>query len=55
VKKLAALKVLHPEIPDVSVTAGNASGMNDWAAAVVLTSDGFTAERGLLPLATVRS
>jgi acetyl-CoA C-acetyltransferase len=54
-EKLASLKPLHPEIPDFSVTAGNASGINDAAAAVVLTSDGFAAERGLAPLATVRS
>jgi acetyl-CoA C-acetyltransferase len=54
-EKLASLKVLHPEIPGFSVTAGNASGINDAAAAVVLTSDGFASEHGLTTLATVRS
>jgi acetyl-CoA C-acetyltransferase len=54
-EKLASLKVLHPEIPDFSVTAGNASGINDAAAAVVITSDRFAADHGLTPLATVRS
>jgi acetyl-CoA acetyltransferase family protein len=52
---LAGLKPLHPEIPDFSITAGNASGINDAAAAVVLTSDGYAADHGLIPLATVRS
>jgi acetyl-CoA acetyltransferase family protein len=55
VEKLATLKVLHPEIPDFSITAGNASGINDAAAALTLTSDGFAASHGLTPLATVRS
>ena len=54
-EKLASLKVLHPEIPDFSITAGNSSGMNDAAAALTLTSDGFAAAHGLTPLATVRS
>jgi acetyl-CoA acetyltransferase family protein len=55
IEKLAALKPLHPEIPDFSITAGNASGINDAAAAVVLTSDGFAADHGLTSLARVRS
>jgi acetyl-CoA acetyltransferase family protein len=54
-EKLASLKVLHPEIPDFSITAGNSSGMNDAAAALTLTSDGFASAHGLTPLATVRS
>jgi acetyl-CoA acetyltransferase family protein len=54
-EKLASLKVLHPEIPDFSITAGNSSGMNDAAAALTLTSDGFAAAHDLTPLATVRS
>jgi acetyl-CoA C-acetyltransferase len=36
--------------PDGTVTPGNASGVNDAAAAVVLTSASFTEERGLHPL-----
>ena len=54
-EKLASLKVLHPEIPGFSITAGNSSGINDAAAALTLTSDGFAAAHGLTPLATVRS
>jgi acetyl-CoA C-acetyltransferase len=54
-EKLAALPVLHPELPDATVTAGNASGINDGAAAVVVTSDDFAAAHGLVPLARVRS
>lgn len=53
--KLAALKVLHPEIEGFSITAGNASGMNDGAAAVVVADAALAAEYGLSPLATVRS
>ena len=40
-EKLAGLKVLHPEIEGFSITAGNASGVNDAASALVLTSDAF--------------
>lgn len=38
-EKLASLKVLHPEIEGFSITAGNSSGANDAAAALVLTTD----------------
>jgi acetyl-CoA C-acetyltransferase len=55
IEKLASLKVIHPEIPGFSVTAGNASGINDAASAVVITSDRFAADRGLTPLAKIRS
>jgi acetyl-CoA acetyltransferase family protein len=54
-ERLAGLKVLHPEIPDFSITAGNSSGINDAAAALVLTADDFAAAHGLAPLATVRA
>ncbi len=54
-EQLAALKPLHPEIPEFSITAGNASGMNDGAAAVVVVSGEYAAAHGLTPLATVRS
>lgn len=37
-ERLAGLKVLHPEIPGFSITAGNASGANDAASALVITS-----------------
>ena len=36
--------------PDGTVTAGNASGINDAAAAVVLASESFVARSGLTPL-----
>ena len=35
-EKLASLKPLHPEIEGFSITAGNAAGMNDGAAAMVV-------------------
>jgi N-acyl-D-aspartate/D-glutamate deacylase len=38
-----------------SITAGNAAGINDGAAALVLTSDDFAAANGLSPLAVVRA
>jgi acetyl-CoA acetyltransferase family protein len=51
---LAALKVLHPEIPGAVVTAGNSAGINDAAAALVLGSSDFAAGHGLTPLARIR-
>ena len=54
-EKLASLPPLHPEIPGFSITAGNSSGLNDAACAMVLTSDAYAADHGLEPLATVRS
>ena len=40
---------------DGTVTAGNASGLNDGAAAVVLMSDAEAAKRGVKPLAVIRA
>jgi len=54
-EKLASLKVLHPEIEGFSVTAGNASGVNDAASALALTSDDLARAEGLTSLATVRA
>jgi len=54
-EKLASLKVLHPEIPGFSVTAGNSSGINDAAAAVILADPDVARGDGLTPLATVRA
>ena len=54
-EKLASLKPLHPEIEGFSITAGNAAGVNDGAAAIVVTSRRFAEERGLEPLAVIRS
>jgi acetyl-CoA C-acetyltransferase len=52
---LGALPVLHPEIDGATITAGNAAGLNDAAAAVAITSDEFAAAHGLTPLARIRS
>ncbi|WP_404422323.1 acetyl-CoA C-acetyltransferase [Thalassospira australica] len=38
-----------------TVTAGNASGINDGAAALIVMSDDEAAKRGLTPLATIKS
>lgn len=54
-EKLASLKPLHPEIEGFGITAGNASGLNDAAAALVLTSSDYAAAHGLTPLARVVS
>ena len=54
-EKLASLKVIHPEIDGFSITAGNASGINDGAAAMVLASREVAEAQGLAPLATIRS
>ncbi|MGW5377912.1 thiolase family protein [Nocardia sp. NPDC003999] len=50
-EKLASLKVLHPEIDGFSITAGNASGANDGAAALAIASDRL----GLPALAYIRA
>ncbi|GAA2402097.1 thiolase family protein [Actinomadura vinacea] len=54
-ERLAALKPLHPEIEGFSITAGNACGGNDGAAALVVASDRGAERAGLPVLATVRS
>jgi acetyl-CoA C-acetyltransferase len=53
--KLADLPLLHPEIDGAVVTAGNSSGINDAAAALVVTSAGFARAHGLEPLARIMS
>lgn len=54
-EKLAGLKVLHPEIEGFSITAGNSSGINDAAAAVMVVGTDFAEQQGLEVLATVRA
>ena len=54
-EKLAKLKPLHPEIDGFSITAGNACGANDAAAAVVVVSEAHAECHSLIPLATVRA
>ena len=53
-EKLAGLKVVHPEIEGFSITAGNASGMNDAASAMVVTSSEIAAAEDLEVQARVR-
>lgn len=53
-EKLASLKVLHPEIEGFSVTAGNASGINDAAAALVITSEDSAKAEGSEVLAKIK-
>jgi len=53
-EKLASLKVLHPEIEGFSITAGNASGANDAASALVVTSGEIAKAEGKEILATIR-
>ncbi|WP_280265555.1 thiolase family protein, partial [Nocardia wallacei] len=50
-EKLARLKVLHPEIEGFSITAGNACGANDGAAALAVARERL----GLPALAHIRS
>nr|MDQ3044861.1 acetyl-CoA C-acyltransferase [Chloroflexota bacterium] len=51
---LDALAKLKPVFdPEGSVTAGNAPGINDGAAAVVVAGEAWAQERGLQPLATI--
>jgi acetyl-CoA acetyltransferase family protein len=53
-EKLGALAPIHPEIEDFSITAGNSSGLNDGAAAMVLVDGALADAQGLEPLAVVR-
>jgi acetyl-CoA C-acetyltransferase len=53
IEKLAALEPVFD--PEGTTTAGNAPGVNDGAAALVVTSEEFAKTRGLEPLATILS
>ena len=50
---LEALAKLRPLFPNGSVTAGNASGVNDGAAALILASEAAIARHGLRPIARI--
>jgi acetyl-CoA C-acetyltransferase len=53
---LEKLRALKPAFdPQGKVTAGNASGLNDGAAAVVVASEEWARYRGLAPLARIRA
>lgn len=54
-EQLAALKPIHPEIDGFSITAGNACGANDGAAAMVIAERGVAESEGIDPLAVVRA
>ncbi|MBY6687790.1 thiolase family protein [Rhodococcus sp. BP-149] len=54
-EKAAAVTVIHPEIEGFSISAANACGSNDAAAALTLTSAENAAANGIDALATVRS
>ena len=53
-EKLASLKVLHPEIEGFSITAGNACGANDAAAALVVTTAELATSQKAPVVATIR-
>jgi acetyl-CoA C-acetyltransferase len=54
-ESLAGLRLLHPELPDATATAGNAAGLNDAAAALVLAGADYAAAHGLRPIARIRA
>jgi acetyl-CoA acyltransferase len=54
-EKMASLKPLHPEIEDFPITAGNASGLNDGAAAMMIVSSDYAKANGLTPMAKIVS
>ena len=54
-EKLASLKPLHPEIDGFSITAGNASGLNDASAAMVIVDADYAKAHGLRAMGTVLS
>ncbi|HEX3705816.1 MAG TPA: thiolase family protein [Mycobacteriales bacterium] len=55
VESLGELKLLHPEIEGATVTAGNAAGVNDAAAALMVTSEDYANSHGLAALGSVVS
>ena len=53
-EKLALLKPIHPAIEGFSITAGNASGVNDAAGALLVADRAVAEAEGLTALAEVR-
>jgi acetyl-CoA acetyltransferase family protein len=53
-ERLGSLKTIHPEIEGSIITAGNAAGLNDAAAAVVVVSDDYAKAHGLEVLGRIR-
>jgi acetyl-CoA acyltransferase len=54
-EKLSSLKPLHPEIENFPITAGNSSGLNDAAAAMMIVSSDYAKANGLKPLGKIVS
>ncbi len=54
-EKLASLAPVHPEIDGFSITAGNASGLNDAAAALVVADPDTARSTGVTALAQIRA
>jgi acetyl-CoA C-acetyltransferase len=54
IEKLASLPLLNPDLDGAVTTAGNSSGLNDAAAALVLCSREYADAHGLAPLAVIR-
>src|SRR5262249_3238068 len=54
-EKLASLKPIHPEIENFPITAGNASGVNDGAAALIVVSSDYAEAHGRKPMAKILS
>lgn len=52
-EKLATLKPIHPEIEGFSITAGNSSGVNDAASALVVAHEDFAKSNGKSPIARI--
>lgn len=52
-ERLASLNPIHDELPNPTVTAGNAAGLNDAAAATLVTSTQFAQSHGLAPSARI--
>lgn len=53
VEKLSTLRPIHPEIEGFSITAGNSSGINDAASALVIADEQLVITAGAEPLAYV--
>jgi acetyl-CoA acetyltransferase family protein len=54
-ERLESLKTLHPELDGSIITAGNAAGLNDAAAAVMVVSSEYAQAHGLAVLGRIRS
>jgi acetyl-CoA C-acetyltransferase len=53
-EKLASLPLLNPDLDGAVTTAGNSSGLNDAAAALVMSSREYADAHGITPLAVIR-